>query len=61
MNYKRVGLMLGVALIVAQQTSPQAQGGRAIAIRGGTVLTVTRGTIQDGVVVIRYGKLAGVG
>ena len=61
MNYKRVGLMLGVALIVAQQTSPQAQGGRAIAIRGGTVLTVTRGTIQDGVVVIRDGKIAAVG
>ena len=37
------------------------KAGRAIAIRGGTVLTVTRGTIQDGVVVIRDGKIAAVG
>ena len=46
-----------------------AQGGQApqparpgvVAIRGGTVLTVTRGTIQNGVVVLRDGKIAAVG
>jgi imidazolonepropionase-like amidohydrolase len=32
-----------------------------VAIRGGTVLTVTRGTIQNGVVVLRDGKIAAVG
>jgi imidazolonepropionase-like amidohydrolase len=32
-----------------------------VAIKGGTVLTVTRGTIQNGVVVLRDGKLAAVG
>ena len=32
-----------------------------VAIRGGTVLTVTKGTIQNGVVVLRDGKIAAVG
>jgi imidazolonepropionase-like amidohydrolase len=32
-----------------------------VAIRGGTVLTATRGTIQNGVVVLRDGKIAAVG
>jgi imidazolonepropionase-like amidohydrolase len=32
-----------------------------VAIRGGTVLTVTRGTIPNGVVVLRDGKIAAVG
>ena len=57
----RILVALGLLFVTSQQTSPQAQGGRAIAIRGGTVLTVTRGTIQDGVVVIRDGKIAAVG
>jgi len=41
---------------VAQATQPSV-----IAIRGATVLTVTRGTIANGVVVIRDGKIAAVG
>lgn len=55
-------LALGcVALVGALQTTSLAQGGRVVAIRGGTVLTVTRGTIQNGVVVLRDGKIAAVG
>ena len=38
-----------------------ARRGRVVAIRGGTVLTVTRGTIQNGIVVLRDGKIAAVG
>ena len=57
----RILVALGLLFVISQQTSPQAQGGPAIAIRGGTVLTVTRGTIQGGVVVIRDGKIAAVG
>ena len=34
---------------------------RVVAIRGGTVLTVTRGTIANGIVVLRDGKIAAVG
>ena len=42
---------------------PRRRRGRAsvVAIRGGTVLTVTRGTIQNGTVVLRDGKIAAVG
>jgi imidazolonepropionase-like amidohydrolase len=61
MNYIRLGILVSICLIVTQQSSPLAQAGRAIVIRGGTVLTVTRGTIQNGVVVLRDGKIAAVG
>ncbi len=53
--------VVSVAFVAALQTTPLAQSGRVIAIRGGTVLTVTRGTIQNGVVVLRDGKIAAVG
>ena len=61
MKYLRFGILTVLALVVAQQSATLAQAGRAIAIRGGTVLTVTRGTIQNGVVVLRDGKIAAVG
>ena len=61
MKYLRFGILTAFALVVAQQSAPLAQAGRAIAIRGGTVLTVTRGTIQNGVIVLRDGKIAAVG
>jgi hypothetical protein len=32
-----------------------------VAIRGGTILTVTKGTIQNGTVLLRDGKIAAVG
>ena len=40
----------------AQRTAP-----RVVALRGGTVVTVTKGTIQNGTVVLRDGKIAAVG
>ncbi len=40
----------------AQRTSPGV-----VALRGGTVVTVTKGTIQNGIVVLRDGKIAAVG
>jgi len=61
MRYARLGILFGLALVISQQSTPLAQAGRAIVIRGGTVLTVTRGTIQNGVVVMRDGKIAAVG
>ena len=39
----------------------QNRGPRVIALRGGTIYTVTKGTIQNGTVVIRDGKIAAVG
>ena len=39
----------------------QAQQPRVIALRGGTVYTITNGVIQNGTVLIRDGKIAAVG
>jgi imidazolonepropionase-like amidohydrolase len=39
----------------------QDQGPRVVALRGGTVYTVTKGTIQNATVLIRDGKIAAVG
>ena len=60
---KRILTVIALALILGSTHVPQAQAPQSsvIAIRGGTVLTVTRGTIQNGVVVMRDGKLAAVG
>ena len=38
-----------------------AQAARVVALRGGTVLTVTKGTIANGTVLLRDGKIAAVG
>jgi len=62
MKQPRYALAIGLAFAISLAT-PHAQGQRAgvVAIRGGTVLTVTRGTIQNGIVVMRDGKIAAVG
>jgi len=51
--------VLGLAVMSPHGT--RAQASRTIAITGGTVLTVTRGVIRNGTVLIRDGKLAAVG
>ena len=52
-----------LALLAPQRPAAQAQtpAPRPIAIRGGTVLTVTRGTIPNGVVILRNGRIEAVG
>ena len=45
---------------VAGQAPPASQP-RVVALRGATILTVTKGTIQNGTVVLRDGKIAAVG
>ena len=42
-------------------SQPPARAGSVVAIRGGTILTVTGGIIQGGTVLIRDGKIAAVG
>ena len=61
MSHTRFGLLVALALVASHASTPIAQSGRATVIRGGTVLTVTRGTIDNGVVVMRDGKIAAVG
>src|SRR3954447_9726975 len=64
-------LALAALLVLVPTATTHMQGqaaqpgaaapGRVIALRGGTVLTVTNGTIPNGIVVIRDGKIAAVG
>jgi imidazolonepropionase-like amidohydrolase len=54
-------LALLAALAPARPAAQAAPGPRVVAIRGGTVLTVTRGTIQNGTVVFRAGRITAVG
>src|SRR3954470_6018188 len=69
----RCGLAVAVVLLAWMCSSPGhialgAQGraqapaaARVVAIRGGTILTATRGTIANGTIVLRDGKIAAVG
>lgn len=51
-----------VSALSPERTRAQAQPpSQTIAITGGTVLTVTRGVVRNGTVVIRDGKIAAVG
>jgi imidazolonepropionase-like amidohydrolase len=59
-NKKTLCLCVSVASLVVAAAA-QAPTPRIVAIRGGTVLTVTKGTIQNGTVVLRDGKIAAVG
>src|SRR5262245_38720381 len=49
-----------LALAALGGLSAQSQPS-VVAIRGGTILTVTKGTIQNGTVLLRDGKIAAVG
>lgn len=53
-------VLLGLAVFAGRPASQGTQG-PVVAIRGGTVFTVTRGTIPNGVVVLRDGRIAAVG
>ena len=57
-------VMLALLQVGSARGPGYAQGGRtsrAVVLRGGTVLTVTRGVIPNGTVVLRDGKIASVG
>ncbi len=49
------------AIRIDGQAGGQAAPARIVALRGGTVLTVTKGTIPNGTVILRDGKIAAVG
>jgi imidazolonepropionase-like amidohydrolase len=65
-----LGLMAALAFVSRDGTMPgpayaQGAGGqtanRVIALRGATILTVTKGTIPNGTIVLRDGKIAALG
>lgn len=66
---KRILTLVGVFVLCtglfaawsAHQTRVRASNGEAVAIRGGTVVTVSGATIQKGTVVIRGGLITAVG
>src|SRR3990172_5593041 len=49
---------ISILLVLAAAVAARAE---TVAIRGGTILTVTGGTIENGTVLIRDGKIAAVG
>ncbi len=53
--------LLVLMVLVVSSFPSLAQAGKAIVIKGGKVLTVSHGTIENGVVVIENGKIAAVG
>ena len=58
-------LLLAALLVptsgIEVQTQPQAQAPRVTAVRNATIVTVTRGTINNGTIVMRDGKIAAIG
>ena len=57
-----LGLACALLPLSAARLGGQAQPrSGVVALRGGTILTVTRGTIQNGTIVLRDGKIAAVG
>jgi imidazolonepropionase-like amidohydrolase len=58
-----VALALALLQAGGSRLDGQAQTppGRIVALRGGTILTITRGTIPNGTVVLRNGKIDAVG
>ena len=50
-----------VVLALTAATGAEQPRPSVVAIRGGTILTVTRGTIQNGTIVLRDGKIAAIG
>ncbi len=56
-----LGLVVALPVGASRVAGQAAQPGATFAIRGATVLTVTRGTIPNGTVLVRDGKIAAVG
>ena len=55
-----LALVPTVGIRVAGQGSP-AQPSRVVALRGATILTITKGTIPNGTILLRDGKIAAIG
>jgi imidazolonepropionase-like amidohydrolase len=56
----KLAVLLGLGIAPAFLLAQTPRSG-VVAVRGGTVLTVTRGTIPNGTVVLRDGRIAAVG
>ncbi len=54
-------LLLAAGLLAPALPSDQAEEGKTLALRGGRIMTVTRGILEDGIILIREGIIAAVG
>ena len=54
-------VVLGAILVFLLPAATLADSGKALVIQAGRILTVTKGDIQNGVIVIRDGKIAAIG
>jgi imidazolonepropionase-like amidohydrolase len=54
-------LLLSVVMAAAQTPAPKAASSETIAIRGGKLLTVSHGVIENGVIVMQNGKITAIG
>ena len=61
MTRSALNLLVVLATTAAASLAVQAQNSPAIAIQGATILTVSKGTIENGTILIRDGKIAAVG
>ena len=50
-----------IAAVPAALAQPQRAPARDVVIRGGTIMTATHGTIQNGAILIHDGKIAAIG
>jgi imidazolonepropionase-like amidohydrolase len=62
-RFTSIAFLLLCIIVAAVATRPQAQSRQpdVVAIKGATILTGTKGTIQNGTIVLRAGKIAAVG
>jgi imidazolonepropionase-like amidohydrolase len=53
--------LLAISLALATASVQAADGPQTLAIRAGKILTVTAGVVENGIIVVRNGKVDGVG
>jgi len=58
---KRWQIIIAVAILVTLSVNIQAQQSREVLIRNATIMTASHGTIENGSILIRDGKIAAVG
>ncbi len=58
---KKLGLVLLLSSLAFAQSKPAASSSGTVVLKGGKLLTVTHGTIENGVLVMENGKITAIG
>ena len=59
-KYKRLSLIISVFLVLYSFSNPSGKE-ESLAIRGGKFITMTRGVLENGILLIQKGKIAAIG